>query len=553
MEFEPDATLGGEIGPGNNTWDRDKAGVTMSNGKNYRSLTAADIKPLSDDELKTKKRELSKTFNRKTDLPCNFVKTENGRWALDLGGDNCYEIYTLPEMKKLFTRQYRTHNGEVYEPTAGMVARASENGFFKKWIVYNMYFKDEDGDPKVRNLGDAIEYIFGKKKDNKPGADISGAELKAYNGVKTDYVELFALSPYEMKHYESDIDTTGEFLDGKNFGSATDKIKSKIESAVKAKAQTKMIYTTKTTDYMANSRSYASVRIIPGENGSDSTAKDFVINTQFYIPGEKRGEEVPIDRIESVYSIEATQEVLYTGTKGEDKQNFHNTIKNKIQTMFHFSTVKIETEIEKGFKVVDNAKSSNKVFFAYNSLTIHKVRNIQDLLCNFIDAINMGYMQIHFGIGDNLTLSAHFKIKNSEEAWSYLYRDRNNEAMVEADPPGMSKKVKAGVKYKEEDLSNRFQNAQFSNEYLNNLYDNSYGQNVARDIKLIDNTLDRRKRNAKKEAEKAQKEIEKAAKKAEREPARAAKVSSGRGRKKKTETPTPQDQVEGDYNDGVGL
>lgn len=532
MEFEPDSTLSGEIGPQGNTWERQNSDVQLSNGRSYRPFTSAtEIKPWSDEKLKEKRRELMQLLNRKRDLPSNFVKTENGRWALDLGGDNCYEIYSLPEMKKMFTKQYREHNGETYEATAGMVARASMDGFFKKWIIYHMYFTDEDGDPKVRNMGDAIEYILGKKKDNSPEADIKGAELKAYNGLKTEYVELFALSPYEMMHYESDIDTTGEVIKGtENFNTVTNAIKAKIESAVKA--QTKMIYTTKTTDFMANSRSYASVRIIPGENGNESTAKDFVIKTQFYIPGEKPGEETPIDRIESVYSISETQEVLYA-RRGDEKQNFHNTIKNKIQTMFHFSTVKIETEIEKGFNAVEG-EGGRKVFFAYNSLTIHKIRNIQDLLCNFIDAINHGYMQIYFGIGDNLTLNAHFKIKNNEEAWSYLYRDRKNEAMVDADQPSMEKTIKVGVKYKEENLSGRFQSAQYNNEYLNTVFD-TFGQNVVRDLKLIDDELTRRHDNAKKAAENNVNSVPK------------------RGRKRKTETPTPQDQVANSYNDNKGF
>ena len=528
MEFEPDSTLSGEIGPQGNTWEKSNSDVQLANGRNYRPFTSAtEIKPWSDEKLKAKRRELTQLLDRKRDLPSNFVKTENGRWALDLGGDNCYEIYTLPEMKKLFTKQYREHNGKDYEATAGMVARASMDGFFKKWIVFNMYFTDEDGDPKVRNMGDAIEYIFGKKKDNNPGADIKGAELKAYNSLKTEYVELFALSPYEMMHYESDIDTTGEAIVGADsFTSVTNKIKAKIESAVKA--QTKMIYTTKTTDFMANSRSYASVRIIPGENGGEATAKDFVIRTQFYIPGEKPGEETPIDRIESIYSISEAQEILYA-RRGDEKQNFHNTIKNKIQTIFHFSTVKITTEIEKGFNAVEG-EGGRKVFFAYNSLTIHKVRNIQDLLCNFIDAINQGLMQIYFGIGDNLTLNAHFKIKNSEDAWSYLYRDRNNEAMVDADQPSTTKDIKVGIKYKEEDLSRRFQSAQFKNEYLNTVFD-TFGQNVVRDLKLIDDELGRRKKPAENDANSTPK----------------------RGRKRKTETPTPQDQVANSYNDNKGF
>ena len=42
------------------------------------------------------------------------MKTDTGRWALDLGEGGCYEIYTTQEMREMFAKRYREYKGKFY-------------------------------------------------------------------------------------------------------------------------------------------------------------------------------------------------------------------------------------------------------------------------------------------------------------------------------------------------------------------------------------------------------------------------------------------------------
>ena len=60
MEFEPDAALGGDVGPQNDTWNRRNSDIQLDNGRNYRPISTTEIRPWSDEKLKEKRRDLTK-------------------------------------------------------------------------------------------------------------------------------------------------------------------------------------------------------------------------------------------------------------------------------------------------------------------------------------------------------------------------------------------------------------------------------------------------------------------------------------------------------------
>ena len=126
------------------------------------------------------------------------------RYCLDLGaGREAWPIVNVQELRAEFDK---IRNGD--EPTADMVRKAAAEGFFNVWITSNSVAqaigemeKKSGGEGKYYvNKGIALEYILGKARDNKPGSDIIGAELKAY-AQNSKYVTLFSLAPYEILHY----------------------------------------------------------------------------------------------------------------------------------------------------------------------------------------------------------------------------------------------------------------------------------------------------------------------------------------------------------------
>ena len=139
------------------------------------------------------------------ELENNEFKFEGERYYLDLGpGYGMHPIVGLTELRKNFdvlreASGYTNSKGEK-EATAELVNYAARNGFFDVWIASDTVSDAISVDKHYSNKGIALEYIFGKERDNKSGSDIIGAELKAYAG-SSPTVTLFGLAPYEILHY----------------------------------------------------------------------------------------------------------------------------------------------------------------------------------------------------------------------------------------------------------------------------------------------------------------------------------------------------------------
>ena len=342
------------------------------------------------------------------------------RYCLDLGsGRDAWPIVNVQELRAEFDK---IRNGD--EPTADMVRKAASEGFFNVWITKNSVAqaigemdKKSGGDGKFYvNKGIALEYIFGKERDNDSKSDIIGAELKAY-AQSSKYVTLFSLTPYEILHYPG----FGAKPERRSSESMLDVLES-IRRQTNPEEQTRFISSDEYTDFMANCRSYARVILNEGENGR-GRADFFSIYTQFF-KYDKDGNQVPINAIECIYSIKASQKILYSRRNDAGKKNLYHTIADKIKTIFSFSTT--ELKIDSGGKIlVPGNKTTNTVVYAYNKLHISEVENVEDLMLNFLEGINSGDIVVSFRITKTLTFGANFMIQNTVGAYDRLYKDRN--------------------------------------------------------------------------------------------------------------------------------
>ena len=342
------------------------------------------------------------------------------RYLLDLGsGREAWPIVNVQELRAEFDK---IRNGD--EATADMVRKATAEGFFNVWITSNsvaqaigeMAKKDGKTGKFYVNKGIALEYIFGKSRDNDSKSDIIGAELKAY-AQSSKYVTLFSLAPYEILHYPG----RGLRPERRDSNSMLDVLES-IRKQITPEEQTRLINSEEYTDFMANCRSYARVILNEGEDGR-TRADFFSIFTQFY-KYDKDGKQIPISAIECIYSIKAAQKILYTRKKDTDKKNLYQTIADKIKTIFSFSTT--ELKIDSGGKVlVPGNRGTNTVVYSYNKLHISEINNIEDLMINFLECINSGDIVVSFKITETLAFGANFMIQNNVGAYDRLYRDRN--------------------------------------------------------------------------------------------------------------------------------
>lgn len=350
------------------------------------------------------------------------------RYSLDLG--STHEAWPIVNVQELRAEFDRIRGGE--EATADMVREAVSKGFFNAWITnYSVaqaigeMDKKSGGDPKYHvNKGIALEYIFGKERDNSSRSDIIGAELKAY-AQSAKYVTLFGLAPYEVWHYQAP-----DAKPVKCGNADMQEVLGNIRKQVAPQEQTKFLSPDQYTDFVANCRSFARVIIKEGEDGVVNT-DSFSIFTQFYRYDEN-GQQVPIDAIESIYSTDASQEALRSRKTGADRKNLYQTVADKIQTIFSFSTV--ELAIDSGGRIlVPGNETSNNVVYTYNKLHIAQTDKLDELMVNFVEGVNNGDIVVSFKITDNLTFLANFMIENSVGAYDKLYRSRGGEILTQND------------------------------------------------------------------------------------------------------------------------
>lgn len=391
--------------------------------------------------------EKSYDYNKKPDavlggvpedeLENNEFKFEGERYYLDLGpGYGMHPIVGLAELRKNFdvlreASGYTNSKGEK-EATAELVNYAARNGFFDVWIASDTVGNAISVDKHYSNKGIALEYIFGKERDNKSGSDIIGAELKAYAG-SSPTVTLFGLAPYEILHYpDPQNDTNPIPKSNSQMQNVITSIKKKIDAA---EQQTRTITTKDYTDYSFNCRSYAKVKMNTDKKSGKAKSESLNIYIQFYRYDAETKQEVPIDAIECIYSIDATQQILYQKVgkikaKGEDenddenaKKNLYQTISDKIQTIYSFSTVELAiTGVPKG--VIPGTDKAVHTVYAYNKLHIMTVDDVDSLMFNFIECINSGDIVISFKITKTLSFSTNFMIKNTVESYDRLYKTR---------------------------------------------------------------------------------------------------------------------------------
>ena len=201
-------------------------------------------------------------------------RVEGERFYLDLGpGYGLNPIVNITELRKEFDG---IRAGK--EPTAEMVNQACRNGFFDVWIASNsvgpaIATTNKEGKKKYySNKGVALEYIFGKERDNESESDIIGAELKAYAGVSPT-VTLFGLAPYEILHYpvgsKKAIPRANEEMQG-----VLKDIRNKIHAA---DTKTRTINADDFADYSVNSRSYAKVIINEDEATGEAVKHKFTL------------------------------------------------------------------------------------------------------------------------------------------------------------------------------------------------------------------------------------------------------------------------------------
>ena len=359
------------------------------------------------------------------------------RFYLDLGpGYGLNPIVNITELKDAFDE---IRKGK--EATAEMVNQACRNGFFDVWIASNSVGTaiatiGKDGKKKIySNKGVALEYIFGKDRDNESESDIIGAELKAYAGLSPT-VTLFGLAPYEILHYPTK-DSEGIPKENSEMQNILKGIRKKINAADE---KTRNINSKEFTDYSVNQKSYAKVIINEDNSGTGQEARSLNIFTQFYSFDNENNVTVPIDAIECIYSIDETQEILYQKTgkigandekddkknSGKVKKNLYKTIADKIQTIYSFSTIELLINgVPAG--AIPGVKDRVLHVYAYNKLHISTIKNLDELMLNFIDCINSGDIVISFKITKTLSFSTNFMIKNSVESYDKLYKSRSIE------------------------------------------------------------------------------------------------------------------------------
>ena len=345
---------------------------------------------------------------------------------------NKQPIYSVGEMAEEFRENYLSDEvGEISGATRASLMKAYNRGFFKRWIPTSTINQamDISGRP---NKGNALEYILGKKQDSGSKADLADTELKAYDeGVY--YHALFDLSPYNYKHYDPDTRREELLIGDAQVNRVLASIKSKIN---KTKKQDKILGTDKFTDYQSMpNRSFARA-IIDIDRTGNSRFKRFTIETDFYGTNAE-GKPIPLDKLSSTYSVDdAEEQILYRGSKGESKQTISQTIGNKLLTILSFPTISLHMDNKnvQDLMVIPGDNTVYNEFYMYTNPSVHSITDLggsgKELVLNFIEGKNNGDIVVSFGFDENLNIKTQFKIKNDPAAYENIYRRRDDMRIV---------------------------------------------------------------------------------------------------------------------------